>query len=329
MSLPKKYEEKIQHNAANIRIDQYLAAKFLTYSRSYFKKLIEKGLVTVNDRTVKPSYRLETGDVLQLTLPEAEETTIQPESIPLDILYEDAHLLVVNKPAGMVVHPGAGVHSGTLVNALLHHCQDLSGVGGRLRPGIVHRLDKHTSGVLVIAKNDESHFGLQKQFADKTVKRIYVALVWGILSGSKGEIVSRLNRSKRDRKKFVVAAEGKEAITEYEVQKYYEFLTLVRVQLKTGRTHQIRVHFNHIHHPVFGDPQYSGRVRQLASLQRQEYRMIAKQLLKILPYQALHATLLGFEHPITHQWMEFEVPTPPPFKDVLEILEKWSQSVEE
>ncbi len=220
------------------------------------------------------------------------------------------------------MHPGAGVRSGTLVNALLHHCRNLSGVGGRLRPGIVHRLDKNTSGVLVVAKDDESHYALQRQFSEKKVRRIYKALVWGILPEAKGEITTYLNRSKRDRKKFVVAREGKEAITTFEVITYYEFLTFVKVQLKTGRTHQIRVHFNYIHHPIFGDPEYSGRIKQLASLSRQEYRTIAQQLLKILPYQALHATLLGFEHPVTHQWMEFEVPIPPPFREVLDFLEE-------
>lgn len=275
----------------------------------------------LNGNIIKPSHPVEEGDLITVEIPPSEQTEIVPENIPLDILYEDESLLVVNKPAGLVVHPGAGVRSGTLVNALLHHCQDLSGVGGRLRPGIVHRLDKDTSGILVVAKDDLAHHYLQKQFAEKTARREYRALVWRQVDAPKGQIDTFLNRSKSDRKKFAVSASGKPALTFYEVEKRYPFLTLLRVWLKTGRSHQIRVHLKHINHPVFGDPDYGGRNKQIKQISHLPHRQIALNLLNLIDRQALHAFQLEFEHPTKKEWMQFSAPLPADFQNVLNELE--------
>ncbi len=317
----KTYEFRVPGSFAGTRLDRFLVQQLPHHSRSYLQKLIDQGRVQVNSRTVKPSYKLEPGQRVFVEIPPPAETEIRPQPIPLEVVFEDPHLLVVNKPAGMVVHPGAGRRDGTLVNALMYYCRDLSGVGGRLRPGIVHRLDKNTSGLLVIAKDDRTHLGLQQQFARKTAHREYKALVWGRLKQSSGTIETRVGRSLKNRKKFTVTPQGKPAVTCYEVEKFYDFLTLVRVHLKTGRSHQIRIHFHHIHHPVFGDPEYGGRNRQLNRLSSPAQRRRALQLLSRLPRQALHAYRLGFVHPVTGQAMLFEVKLPEDFQQVLQILE--------
>jgi 23S rRNA pseudouridine1911/1915/1917 synthase len=316
----KIYKFVVNEAISNQRIDRFLAVKLPQYSRSFLKRLIDHGLVQVNDRHIKPSHIAGTGEQILVNIPEPVETEIAPEKIPLDIIYEDPHLLVVNKPAGLVVHPGAGVRAGTLVNALLYHCKDLSGIGGRLRPGIVHRLDKLTSGLLVVAKDDQSHRHLQKQFAEKTAQREYRALVWGRVEPKTGRIETLLNRSKTDRKKFSVSTTGKAALTNYEVEIYFNFMTLVKVWLKTGRSHQIRVHFKYLNHPVFGDPEYSGRNKQIKGISNLPHRKLALNLLGMMGRQALHAYSLGFVHPIRKKRMDFSVPLPDDFQNVLSKL---------
>jgi len=320
MPLKKKHNILVGQNSQNVRIDVFLSRAIPDYSRSFFQKLIQQDLVTVNGQPVKVSHKTEAGDKIQVIIPPPLETEITAEDIPLQIIYEDSHLLVINKPAGMVVHPGAGVRQGTLVNALMHHCKDLSGIGGRLRPGIVHRLDKNTSGLLVVAKNDFAHIELQRQFAEKLAQREYNALVWGRLPEQEGKIETFVNRSKSDRKKFTVSESGKPAITLYEVEENFSFLTLVKVRLKTGRTHQIRIHFKHIHHPVFGDPEYSGRQKQLNRLSSLSEKKNAVYLLNQMDRQALHAGRLSFMHPVLNKIMDFSAPLPDDFKKLLETI---------
>jgi 23S rRNA pseudouridine1911/1915/1917 synthase len=306
---------------ANLRIDKYLHSQIPNISRAFIQKLIDRELVLVNARSVKASFKISPGDTIQVEMPEAEVTEIIPENIPLDIRFEDEHLLVINKPAGLVVHPGAGIHSGTLVNALMYHCRDLSGVGGRLRPGIVHRLDKNTSGLLVVAKSDPAHLGLTQQLSQKKMVREYLALVWRVMEEDQGKIDSFLGRSKKDRTKFVVAKSGRQALTYYKVLKNYRFLSYLSVILGTGRTHQIRAHMNYLHHPVFGDPEYHGRGKQLGQLKTNEEKIFARELLNLISRQALHAYKLKFIHPVTGQEMSFEQPIPKDMQDVLDALE--------
>lgn len=323
----KKYSFVLEPRPQPVRIDVFLSQQIPDYSRSFFQKLIQQGLVTVNGRAVKVSHKLTGEDLVEVNLPPPRETGIEAENLPLEILYEDANLLVINKPAGMAVHPGAGVQRGTLVNALMYHCKDLSGVGGRLRPGIVHRLDKNTSGLLVVAKNDAAHIDLQRQFAEKTARREYLALVWGRLPEREGRIEAFVNRSKSDRKKFAVAEQGKPAVTLFEVEEYFSFLTLVRVRLKTGRTHQIRIHFQYLHHPVFGDPEYAGRNKQLNRLSALSQKKIAVYLLRLMNRQALHACRLCFIDPVSNQQLEFTAPLPDDFKELLIQLKKYEREL--
>lgn len=308
---------------AGVRLDRYISLQLQQCSRAFIQKLIDSSNVTVNDKLVRRSYLVTEADRITVMIPEATETDLQPENIPLDIIFEDRHLLVVNKPAGMIVHPGAGIHSGTLVNALMYYCQDLSGIGGRLRPGIVHRLDKNTSGLLAIAKNDIAHRALQEQFSSKTAYREYKALVWGLVQEKEQTIESFLNRSKSDRKKFAVSSEGKMAITKIEVEEYFQFLTLLRIQLQTGRTHQIRVHCKHLQHPVFGDPDYSGRNNQLGRLSTLSDKNFAIYLLKLMTRQALHAHRLGFIHPATGEAMSFSAELPADFDQVIKRVKQY------
>ncbi len=316
----KRHRFVIDESGQGKRLDQVISAKIPDYSRSFYQKLAKTGNILVNGKVAKSAHKLSFGDVVVVQIPAPEPTILQPENIPLSIVFEDEHLIVVNKPAGLVVHPGAGVRNGTLVNALLYHCQDLSGVGGRMRPGIVHRLDKNTSGLLVVAKNDAAHIALQKQFSEKTARREYRALLWGNMKAPAGKLETFLNRSKSDRKKFVVAETGKHAVTFYEVETSFSFLTLIKVWLKTGRTHQIRVHFNHLNHPVFGDPEYSGRQKQIKRLSALSDKKLALTLLSLMKRQALHAYRLVFEHPAMKKEMEFTVELPLDFRQSIEIL---------
>ncbi|MCX7985184.1 MAG: RluA family pseudouridine synthase [Bacteroidetes bacterium] len=306
------------------RIDVYLAHQIENASRSKVQQAIEAGAIRVNGKLVKPSYMLAPNDVIEVILPKQQKPEILPENIPLEIVYEDEVLLVVNKPAGMVTHPAYGHYTGTLVNALLYHSNSLSTVNTELRPGIVHRLDKDTSGLLVVAKNDRAHHFLAKQFSARTVEREYWAVVWGKFRSLKGIIEASLGRSKRDRKKVIVIKDGKHAITEYEVLDAWEYLSLVCLRLKTGRTHQIRVHLAYIGHPVFGDPTYSGRDPSWGGLSGKLERQ-AEHLLTIIHRQALHAKTIGFVHPVSREWMKFDSDLPADMGQVVNYLRLYSR----
>lgn len=287
------------------RLDVFLAARFAQFTRSRIKGLIDEGNVRVNGRPAKAGSRLAAGDAVELLVPEPREIAALPEDIPLDIVYEDEALMVINKRRGLVVHPAAGNETGTLVNALLHHCDDLSGIAGEIKPGIVHRLDKDTTGLLVVAKTDAAHLSLSAQIAKKSAQRIYLALVEGNVAGEQGRVDAALGRSRVDRKKIAVTEGGRAAATQYRVLERFGDCTLVECALETGRTHQIRVHMKHIGHPVLGDPVYGYRHQRFS-----------------LEGQLLHAARLSFVHPSTGQSMTFEAPLPEDFQRVLMILRR-------
>ena len=289
------------------RIDVFLAENMEDLSRSGVQKLIDEGMITLNGGKTKANYKLREKDVIDVTVPEVKEVEILPEDIPLDILYEDADVIVVNKPQGMVVHPAPGHTSGTLVNALMFHCGDeLSGINGEKRPGIVHRIDKDTSGVLMIAKNDMAHQSLAAQLAEHSITRKYNAVVYNGFNEDEGTVNEPIGRNPQDRKKMAVTQKhSRHAVTHYRVIERMEKFTLIEAQLETGRTHQIRVHMTYIGHPLLGDPVY-GPKKQPISLEG----------------QALHARVLGFIHPRTGEYMEFEAPLPPYFEALLERLRK-------
>lgn len=294
------------------RLDQFLVqVEGAELSRSQIKKLIDEGHVTVNDESVEPSYKIKTDDLIRVEIPPPKELTIHPENIPLEIVYEDNDIIVVNKPRGMVTHPAPGNYSGTLVNALLYHCQ-LSHLGAPLRPGIVHRLDKDTSGLIVAAKTDAAYHSLVKQLKDRTVEKTYVALVHGAVKNNEGIIEARIGRHPVNRKKMAVlesqnskgeSQKGKEAFTSYKAIKRFKSYTLVEVKIKTGRTHQIRVHLTHIGHPLVGDPTYGG--------QKDEFQVAG---------QLLHAKKLEFIHPRTGETMKFEAELPEELSTILRSL---------
>jgi 23S rRNA pseudouridine1911/1915/1917 synthase len=286
--------------SAWLRLDRFLAMELPQYSRSRFQQLIRDGFVRLNGKTARPRDILRADDVVDLTEPPPEKIDNQPEAIPLDILFEDDDLIVINKPAGLVVHPGAGHREHTLVNALLHHCSILSGIGGKERPGIVHRLDKDTSGCLVVAKNDESHRSLSIQFAERVVDKVYLALVSEKLRRSTGVIEEKIGRHRVHRQRMSVTSErGRAARTEYRVLRSSEQASLVECKLHSGRTHQIRVHLHHLGHPVLGDKVY------------------APKLTGKIPRQMLHAWKLGFRHPRTAEWRTFEAPMPNDFAEAM------------
>ncbi len=302
------------------RLDQYLANTIEKISRAQVQKLIKHGKITVNNLVAKPSYTINGGERIIIRFPRPPKPEILPENIPLEIIYEDEYLLVLNKKAGMVVHPACGNLTGTLANALAYHSQNLSTLSGEFRPGLVHRLDKDTSGLLVIAKNDYVHGELSGQFAAHTVQREYRAIVWGHFVKKSGRIESYLKRSERDRTLFVSSLEGKLAITNYEVLASYPLVSLLKLRLETGRTHQIRVHMAWQNHPVFGDQTYGGRHKQTIQLNQQE-RELALHLLALMPRQALHAKTLGFIHPETHQNMMFDSELPEDMQRLLQYLD--------
>ena len=286
------------------RLDVFLARMDGTLSRSRIQKLIADGCVAVDGKTPKASQRLTTGATVAVELPEPEATDVVPEGIPLDILYEDEDVIVVNKARGMVVHPAAGVSRGTLVNALLAHCKDLSGINGALRPGIVHRLDKDTSGVMIAAKNDAAHRSLAEQIQEKTAKRVYWAILTGNIAETEGVIHGAIGRNPKDRQKMAVVQEnGKDATTNFRVLERFGAYTLAECRLLTGRTHQIRVHMAYIGHPVVGDPKYG-----------------AKKCPFSIEGQALHSKTLMFTHPRTGERMEFEAPLPEDMQMILDDL---------
>ena len=283
---------------ADKRIDVFVAQN-TDYSRNSVQLLLEDGKILVNDKNVSKSYKMKSGDMLEIIVEEAKDVGIMAEDIPLDIYYEDKDLLVVNKPKGMVVHPANGNESGTLVNALMFHCKDsLSGINGEIRPGIVHRIDKDTSGLLVVAKNDIAHEHLAKQFKEHSINRIYYAIVYGNVKEDSGDIEAPIGRHKTDRKKFCITeTNSKYAFTHYDVVDRLNGFTLVKLKLKTGRTHQIRVHMQSKGHPLAGDPVYG-----------------PKNCITELKGQALHAGVLGFIHPATNEYIEFSSPWPEEFE---------------
>jgi 23S rRNA pseudouridine1911/1915/1917 synthase len=287
-------------SAQGQRLDQFLSATGIWPSRSFAQKLISAGGVTSNGKILKPSFRLEPGVEIQISWEDPEPLTVTPEAIPLEILYEDHDLVVVNKPRGMVVHPAAGNYHGTLVNALLEHCRDLSGIGGVIRPGIVHRLDKDTSGVLVVAKNDLAHLALAAQIKNRSMKRIYKVLVHGSPPES-GRIEAPIGRHPIERKKMAVVRGGKTAVTNYRALEYLGAYSLVEIKLESGRTHQIRVHLSYLGYPVVGDPVY-GRNKEVVPIYG----------------QALHAATLGFTHPRTGEYMEFSSEIPEVMQQAME-----------
>ena len=302
------------------RLDAFLAEALPDISRAQLKKLIDSEQVTCNGTPTKAGLKLKGGEVIEVCLPPPQQLEAVAEPIPLDILYEDHDLIVINKSAGMVVHPAAGHRQGTLVNALLHHCDDLAGIGGTLRPGIVHRLDKDTSGVLVVTKNDSAHQHLAEQFHRHSIKREYLALVHGHMASCSGTIDQPLGRHPIHRKKFSAKARNsKRAVTHWSVIHSFghEKLSLLRLQLETGRTHQIRVHLSEAGHPLVGDPLY-GRRTEPNNIKDQQLRLLVRRL----PGQALHAHRLGFIHPGSGDYLEFTSDIPTPLRHIIAYLQR-------
>jgi len=299
-----------------IRLDLFISRQLEGETRTAVQRLIESGNVLVDGKAARPSLKLKGGEQVTVEIPEPVEAEPQPEAIPLEVLYEDGDLIVINKPAGMVVHPGPGNSSGTLVNALLAHCTDLSGIGGELRPGIVHRLDKGTSGILVAAKSDRAHQGLCAQFHVHSVKRIYQALVFGTPQTDSGKIEGTIGRHPTERlRQSGKAKNGKHAVTRWRVKERYGRISLMELRLETGRTHQIRVHMTESGFPLLGDPLYpdGGRVNNLADPR-------LKKMITALGRQALHARTLGFIHPVTEEYLEFTVQMPADMQALCDYL---------
>ena len=301
----QEYNFIITEDMEGERIDKCVSILSDSLSRSYIQKLIDHGSLTVNDKVVKANYRLKAEDSVRLLIPKASAPSVIPENIPLSVLYEDEQVIVVDKPKGMVVHPGAGHASGTLVNALLYHCAgNLSGINGVLRPGIVHRIDKNTTGSVIACKNDFAHASIAAQLKEHTIVRKYHAIVTGMLKEDTGEICTNIGRCSSDRLKMAVVAQGgKNAVTHYRVLKRFQKYTYVECILETGRTHQIRVHMAHIGHPILGDEVY-GSAKNSFHLQG----------------QTLHAKILGFHHPVTQEYIETDAPLPDYFERLLKIL---------
>lgn len=293
----------ITENEVGMRADVALA-QLLEITRSNMQKLLEEGRAVRGQKVIKSNYRVKAGEEILVNLPEPQPLDVQPEDIPLDIIYEDDDVVVVNKARGMVVHPAAGNYNGTLVNALLYHCKNLSGINGVIRPGIVHRLDKDTSGIMICAKNDSAHLSLSEQIQSKTAQRTYLAVVRGNVKNDSGIIETQIARDKNDRKKMAVVTEGgRQAITEYEVAERFGKYTVVKCRLKTGRTHQIRVHMEYLGYPLVGDPKYSPMKTPFA-----------------INGQALHSLTLSFTHPRTGERLTFEAPLPEDMKKILTRL---------
>ena len=294
----------VNENDKGKRLDIYIAENFNELSRTMIKKLIESNNILVNDKSEKVSYKVQANDNISIDVPEAKETKLKAQEIPLDIIYEDSDIIVVNKPKGMVVHPANGNPDGTLVNAILSICKNsLSGIGGELRPGIVHRLDKDTSGLIIVAKNDKAHINMSEQIKERNVKKTYIALVRGNVLEEEATINMPIGRSTKDRKKMAVTKNGKQAITHFKVLKRYSKYTLLEIKIETGRTHQIRVHMAEIGYPVVGDAVYSNGKNEFG-----------------IEGQMLHAYKLEFMHPITNKHMELTAPLPQYFEEILKKL---------
>ncbi len=296
----------VQANEKGARLDSYIASKEKEISRTNVQRLIESGNILVNNNIQKISYKVQAGDEISIVIPEAKEIELKPQDIKVDIVYEDSHIIVVNKPKGLVVHPAIGNPDGTLVNAIMNICKDsLSGIGGEIRPGIVHRLDKDTTGLLIIAKNDKAHINLSEQIKNREVKKMYVALVRGIVPEDEATINMPIGRSTKDRKKMAVVKNGKEAVTHFKVLNRFKNYTLLEIKIDTGRTHQIRVHMSEIGYPVVGDMVYSNGKNEFG-----------------VEGQMLHAKSLDFKHPITKKQMHLEAELPKYFKEVIDKLQK-------
>ena len=312
----KHFSIRITEKDHGRRLDQLLSESDLNLSRSQAKKLIETEAILLNQRPTKPSRPLRAGDLVSGTIPSAEPLSLEPEPLPLSILFEDSSIIVVNKPAGMVVHPAAGNPSGTLVNALLYHCRDLSGINGVLRPGIVHRLDKDTSGVMVVAKGDEAYRHLSREFKDRAIRKVYLAIVQGKFEQDEGTIDAAIGRHPNERKRMSThTRKGRAAITLWKVVERLDGFTLLEILPQTGRTHQIRVHLSSIGHSILGDPVY-GRKSRYGSIQDPTI----KECVKGMGRQALHAHRLGFIHPRTGERVDFVAPVPKDFEEVLDCL---------
>ena len=297
--------ERLVVDENNVRLDAYISKVKSDISRTMIQKLIEDGNILVNGKSKKISYKVQVEDEIELDIPKPKETKLKAEDIPVEEVYEDNDIIVVNKPKGMVVHPANGNPDGTLVNAIMAMCKNsLSGIGGEIRPGIVHRLDKDTSGLLIVAKNDKAHINMSEQIKNREVNKIYIALVRGVVSENEATINMPIGRSTKDRKKMAVRKDGKEAVTHFSVLKRYKKYTLLQVKIDTGRTHQIRVHMAEIGHPVVGDMVYSNGKNEFG-----------------VEGQMLHAKSLDFKHPITGRQMHLEAELPDYFKKVLERLE--------
>jgi 23S rRNA pseudouridine1911/1915/1917 synthase len=307
-----------------LRVDKFLLNRLEGMSRSKIQQSADQGFVKVNGQSVKSNYKVKPNDEVQLMYHHPpREIELIPQDIPLNIVYEDEDVVVLNKEAGMVVHPGYGNYSGTLVNALAFHFENLPSNGGDAsRPGLVHRIDKNTTGLMVIAKNEEAMTHLSKQFADRTIDRRYNALVWGELDEEQGSIEGHIGRSLKNRKVMTVFPEGdygKHAKTHYTVLERLGYISLVECKLETGRTHQIRVHFQHIKHPLFNDPEYGGD-KVLKGTTFSKYKQFVENCFRIIPRQSLHAKSLAFEHPRTGEWMSFQSDLP---ADMVEVIERW------
>ncbi|MDY6856983.1 MAG: RluA family pseudouridine synthase [Thermodesulfobacteriota bacterium] len=314
----KKYEFIAQDTDHKKRLDTFLSQQELQVSRSQIKRLIDTEFVQVNNIFPKAGLRVKEGDLIRVFIPKPNLSDPSPENIPLDIIYEDRSIIVINKPPGLVIHPAPGNYSGTLVNALLFHVEDLSGIGGAIRPGIVHRLDKNTSGVLIVAKNDLAHQSLADQFKKHSITRRYFAIVYGNLEDKKGTVNACIGRHILDRKKMSTKTKkGKEAITHWRVIESFGNFSLLEISLETGRTHQIRVHLADIQHPIIGDPVYC---RKLKFSTLKDDDLIRR--LKSLNRQALHAYVLGINHPIYKEYIEFTAPMPEDMKKVLDMLRR-------
>ncbi|MBO5005596.1 MAG: RluA family pseudouridine synthase [Clostridia bacterium] len=296
----------VQVNEKGTRLDSYIASKKKELSRTNVQRLIESSNILVNNNIQKISYKVQAGDEISIVIPEAKEIELKPQDIKVDIVYEDSDIIVVNKPKGLVVHPAVGNPDGTLVNAIMNICKDsLSGIGGEIRPGIVHRLDKDTTGLLIIAKNDKAHINLSEQIKNREVKKIYIALVRGIVLENEATINMPIGRSTKDRKKMAVVKNGKEAVTHFKVLNRFKNYTLLEIKIDTGRTHQIRVHMSEIGYPVVGDMVYSNGKNEFG-----------------VEGQMLHAKSLDFKHPITEKQMHLEAELPNYFKEVIAKLQK-------
>ncbi|HEX2123591.1 MAG TPA: RluA family pseudouridine synthase [Thermoanaerobaculia bacterium] len=308
-------EANVAEALAGQRLDRVLGELFPEHSRSFFARLVEEGRVRVDGRAAaKPSQRVESGQHIAVELPPAAPASIEAQDLPLTVLFEDQDLVVIDKPAGLVVHPAAGHADQTLVNALLFKVKDLSGIGGEIRPGIVHRLDKDTSGVMVIAKHDDAHRRLTAEWGGERVRKEYLALVYGTPAPDRGTIEAPIGRDPRDRKRMAVVANGRRAVTDYELTEQFRYVSLVRCRLRTGRTHQIRVHLKHLGHPLVGDPVYSGPQWRGIPDKR------VQKVLSSLERQALHAEKIAFPHPRSGEMLTFAAPLPEDLASVLREL---------